>query len=104
MPKITFITTENKEIVIEESGGNLMEIAKMHDVPGIEGDCGGVCSCSTCHVYVDAEWAERVGQPDEIEEDTLEFDSRRKSCSRLGCQVELTEDLDGLVVRVAPAE
>ena len=104
MPKVTFITTDNEKVEIENTSGSLMEIAQEHDVPGVGGDCGGVCSCSTCHVYVTEEWKDRVGTADEMEQDTLEFSENLKPNSRLSCQIELTDELDGLVVEVAPAE
>ncbi len=104
MPKVTFITRDGKEVVVPDGCGTLMEIGREHEIEGIEGDCGGVCSCSTCHVYVSPEWMERVGPPEDMEDDTLDFNEQRKANSRLGCQVELTDALDGLVVEVAPAE
>jgi ferredoxin, 2Fe-2S len=104
MPKVTFITQDGSEIVVNDARGNLMEIATDNDVEGITGDCGGVCSCSTCHVYIPEEWQERVGPAGGQELDTLEFNDHRKPNSRLGCQIELSDDLDGLVVEVAPPE
>jgi ferredoxin, 2Fe-2S len=104
MPKVTFITQDGSEIVVNDARGNLMEIATDNDVEGITGDCGGVCSCSTCHVYIPEEWQERVGPAEGQELDTLEFNDHRRPNSRLGCQIELSDDLDGLVVEVAPSE
>lgn len=104
MPKITYIQPDGAKVVVENASGNLMEIATHNDVEGITGDCGGVCSCSTCHVYVPPEWQETVGPPSEAETDTLEFNEHRKPNSRLGCQIEMTEDLDGLEVEVAPGD
>jgi 2Fe-2S ferredoxin len=104
MPKVTFITADKTTVEVPDSSGNLMEIALENDIAGIGGDCGGVCSCSTCHVYVRKDWIERVGLPDSVEKDTLEFNSHYQPNSRLGCQVEMSDDLDGLVVEVAPAE
>lgn len=104
MPKLTFITTEGDRIQVKDAIGTLMEIATGNDVEGITGDCGGVCSCSTCHVYIPKEWMEKVGPPNETEKDTLEFNSHYQPNSRLGCQVEMSAELDGLVVEVAPAD
>jgi len=101
MPKITLITRDGSEVVLKNAEGTLMEAAVDADVPDIGGDCGGVCSCSTCHVYIAPEWMEKVGKPNELEADTLEFVDGANQRSRLGCQIELTEDLDGLVVQVA---
>lgn len=90
-------------MTIDADEGNLMEIAREHGVDGIDGNCGGVCSCSTCHVRVKPEWMERVGPATEDEKDLLSFDSSADERSRLGCQVELTPELDGLVVEVVPS-
>lgn len=104
MPKVTFIQQNGEQIVVEDAVGTLMEIATDNDVEGITGDCGGVCSCSTCHVYVTQDWQARAGSADEIEMDTLDFNEHKKPNSRLCCQIELTEELDGLIVEVAPEE
>ena len=102
MAHITFTTPSGETVTIEATGGSLMENAKEHAIEGIEGDCGGVCSCSTCHVYVAEPWRQKLEPADELEADTLEFDDRRKANSRLSCQIEVTEALDGLEVTVAP--
>ena len=78
----------------------VMETAKKHLVDGIEAECGGACACATCHVYVDDQWRERVGPPAEMEEDMLDFDFDVRESSRLSCQIKVTPELDGLVVRV----
>ena len=104
MPRLTFIQQDGGKVVVENAVGNLMEIATEHDVEGITGDCGGVCSCSTCHIYIPTEWQEKIGPADDTESDTLEFNEHQKPNSRLGCQIEMTDELDGLVVEVAPAE
>ena len=85
-------------------GVSLMELGKQHGVAGIMGDCGGGCACATCHVYVDPSWWARVGEPDDIEFAMLDMVADvMKDNSRLGCQVKMNSDLDGLVVTVAPA-
>lgn len=104
MPKVTFITPGGGTVDIENAVGSLMEIAVEHEVEGIDGDCGGVCSCSTCHVHVIKEWMDRVGPPNETEKDTLEFNSHYQPNSRLTCQIEMSAALDGLVVEVAPRD
>ena len=63
-------------------------------------DCGGACSCATCHVYVDQEWLERTGEINPTEEAMLSISTDRKENSRLSCQIQVTEDLDGLVVNM----
>lgn len=79
-----------------------MEVATENDVEGIDGDCGGVCSCSTCHVRVSAEWLARVGKAEGMEADTLAYEDAADESSRLCCQIEMGDELDGLVVEVAP--
>jgi len=104
MPKVTFITRDGEKVVVPDACGSLMEAAQDNEIDGIDGDCGGVCSCSTCHVYIAPEWVDKVGPAEEMELDTLEFNEQKKSCSRLSCQIDLTDELDGLVVEVAPAD
>ena len=101
MPKVTYITTAGEEITVENAEGNLMSVAVANGIVGIDGDCGGVCSCATCHVHVDPQWVEKVGPATDMETGMLEFEDNAAENSRLGCQVELTPELDGLVVRVA---
>ncbi len=81
-----------------------MEIARDHEIEGIDGDCGGVCSCSTCHVYVSQPWLEKLGPAGMAETDTLRFDDRQRDNSRLSCQIELTKALDGLEVSIPAKE
>lgn len=100
MPKVTYITPAGDEVVVENAEGNLMAAAVANNVAGIDGDCGGVCSCATCHVHVDAAWADKVGPANSAEEGMLELEDNVSETSRLGCQVKLTHELDGLVVRV----
>lgn len=102
MAKVTFITESKEEICIDDAEGTLMEIATENDVEGIVGACGGVCSCLTCHVLVRPEWLEKVGEAEDIEKDALEFEEDANERSRLSCQIEMSDELDGLVVDVAP--
>lgn len=100
MAKITYVEHSGKQHVVDVANGmTVMEGARDNNIPGIEADCGGACACSTCHVYVDAEWVEKLPAKDAMEEDMLDFawepDTVR---SRLTCQVKVTDDLDGLVV------
>lgn len=104
---VTLVQQDGEAITIEDAtvGISLMEVAKARGVVGILGDCGGGCACATCHVYIDPEWQERVGPPDSIEEMTLDMVSDIcQSNSRLGCQITLATELDGLRVTVAPNE
>jgi 2Fe-2S ferredoxin len=100
MPKITFIdSTGASRVVDAEAGSTVMEAAIRNDVPGIEAECGGACACATCHVYIDEAWREKVGAPSPMEEDMLDFGFDVKENSRLSCQIKITDELDGLVVR-----
>lgn len=101
MPKITFIDSGNNSRTVDaEIGSTVMENAIRNSVPGIEAECGGACACATCHVYVDEAWLEKTGGPSPMEEDMLDFGFDVRSNSRLSCQIKVSEELDGLVVRV----
>ena len=101
MAKITFLTSDNESITVEANSGNVMELAVANNIKGIDGDCGGVCSCATCHVHVLPEFLEIVGRASEIETDMLELDDNADEFSPLGCQINITEALDGVVLKVA---
>jgi 2Fe-2S ferredoxin len=101
MAKITFIQPDNSSQTVEaEVGLTVMEVAKKNLVSGIEAECGGACACATCHVYVEPEWREAAGGPNEMEEDMLDFAFDVREESRLSCQIQVTQALDGLRVRV----
>jgi len=76
----------------------VMQVAVNNSVPGIDAECGGACACATCHVYVREEWREKLGKPEEMEEDMLDFAFEVKENSRLSCQIKVTDEIDGLVV------
>jgi 2Fe-2S ferredoxin len=87
-----------------EEGASLMELAKRNGIEGIFGDCGGGCACATCHVYVEGDWFEKVGPPDDIEFAMLDMVTDvLKDNSRLGCQIKMKPELSGIEVTVAPA-
>lgn len=99
MAKITYIDAGGVARTVDgDIGSTVMETAIKNGVPGIEAECGGACACSTCHVYVDAAWTEKTGEPSPMEEDMLDFAFDVKPNSRLSCQIKVTEALDGLVV------
>ncbi|WP_152285455.1 2Fe-2S iron-sulfur cluster-binding protein [Flavicella marina] len=104
MAKITFITRENESIILEGTSGSVMQLAVDNNIPGIDGDCGGVCSCATCHVHVDPAHTDKTGEASEIEADMLELNDHANEQSRLCCQLEISEDLDGVVLQVAESE
>ncbi|MET0183672.1 MAG: 2Fe-2S ferredoxin [Caulobacterales bacterium] len=100
MPTVTFVDFMGTERDIEAKiGDTLMWTAKSNGVPGIVGECGGCCACGTCGVFVDETWFEVVGPPGEVEATMLSFSHAAGPKSRLGCQIKITEELDGLRVR-----
>jgi ferredoxin, 2Fe-2S len=101
MAKITYIENNGEKHVINvESGKTVMRGAVENSVRGIIGDCGGACSCATCHVYVDPAWVEKVGKSGETEAMLLEEVCDPQANSRLSCQITVTDDMDGLIVRL----
>lgn len=102
MAKITYVEHSGREHVVDVPNGlTVMEGARDNGIPGIEADCGGACACSTCHVYVDSAWVEKLPAKDSMEQDMLDFawnpDPVR---SRLTCQLKVTDALDGLRVQM----
>ena len=99
MPKITYISEDNKTNTVEvQNGLTVMEGAIQNDIPGIDADCGGGMSCSTCHVYVDENWLDKLPQKEDGEEDMLDMAFEPKKNSRLSCQLIVSDELDGLIV------
>ena len=99
MPKLTFIAFDGTHHRVDAPAGtSLMRAATDNNVPGIDGDCGGNCACATCHVFVDAPWAERLGPRTPQEEEMLNFTAELRDSSRLACQIVVTDALDGLLV------
>lgn len=97
MPRIVFVEPDGSEYTVEIGVGmTVMEAAISRDVPGIDADCGGSCSCSTCHVHVDPAWIDIVGRATGMEEDILDFAVNAGERSRLSCQVYVTAELDGV--------
>jgi ferredoxin, 2Fe-2S len=100
--KIIYIEANGAEHIVEVANGHsVMEGARENNIPGIDADCGGACSCSTCHVYVHPDWVAKLAPKEEMEADMLDFayepDPER---SRLTCQLKVTSELDGLMVYV----
>lgn len=101
MPKITYIAPDGTKSEIDAPvGSTVMENAVKNMIDGIEAECGGACACATCHVYVDDAWAEKIGTPQAMEEDMLDFAYDVRPTSRLSCQIKVSEELDGLVVHI----
>jgi len=101
MPRIVFIETSGRDYEIEaQSGLSLMENAVRNGIDGIVAECGGACSCATCHVYIDEAWLNNVGLPSSIEKDMLDFAYDTQANSRLSCQIKVVDEFDGLIVRI----
>jgi 2Fe-2S ferredoxin len=100
MPKMTFIKTDGSRLEVEAPLGlSVLEIAHRNDID-LEGACEGSLACSTCHVIIDPEWYELLEEASEDEEDMLDLAFGLTATSRLGCQIIITEELDGLTVRL----
>lgn len=106
MPKVVYVGSDGIDHVVDASSGeSVMSAATRNGVPGIIGECGGNNSCATCHVWVRDEFREAVGGPGDLEADLLDLGvSDPRDSSRLGCQIELTDDLDGLTLDVPPTQ
>jgi 2Fe-2S ferredoxin len=103
MPKVTYIEHNGREHMVEVPLGlSVMRGAIDNNIPGIDADCGAECACATCHVYVDAAWLSVIGlpEPGSNEASMLSFAALAEANSRLSCQIEVTQALDGLVVRL----
>ncbi len=101
MPLVKFIAADGRETEVHVAAGTtLMHAATDHGVAGILADCGGACSCATCHCYIDEAWVEKTGSADEVEAQMLEFVLAPEANSRLSCQIVIDDNLDGLVVRL----
>ena len=105
MPNVVFIHPDgSREAHCGETGRSIMDCAVDNGVLGIRAQCGGGCTCSTCHGFVDEAWFDAVGEPTGDEADILEFVPGRRASSRLTCQVVIRDDLDGIVIHVPPPE
>ena len=101
MGRITFIAHDSTEHVADfDAGASLMQVAVDNAIPGIDGDCGRECACGTCHVIVADEWFDKTGVLGYDEEQMLSMTPERARTSRLGCQVNTTEAMDGMTVRL----
>lgn len=99
MPKVTFIDFQGLKNTVEAKvGATLMETAINNSVAGIDADCGGACACATCHVYIDADFVDKLEIQEEMEKSMLEFAEDVRPNSRLSCQITITEDLNNLSV------
>jgi 2Fe-2S ferredoxin len=105
MPKIKYIEHNGKEHDVEVPvGWSVMEGAVKNLIPGIDADCGGACACATCHVHVDPAWAGKIVPKQDMEETMLDFAQDLEPTSRLSCQIKVTPELDGFVVRMPKSQ
>lgn len=105
MPIIKFINHQGQSTeVYAETGTSLMDTAMYNGIEGIVADCGGACSCATCHVYIDPDWLVQLPAADDAEQTLLEFAIDIRDNSRLSCQIEITDEMDGLVVQTPESQ
>jgi len=104
MVQIIYVESDNTEHAVDvEENMTLMEGATLNLVPGVEGMCGGICSCATCHCYIDEPWSTQLQAPSPGELEMLATAKERTEVSRLGCQVPVTWEMEGMRVRL-PAQ
>lgn len=102
MPKVTYTQPDGEAIDVDVPvGTSIMDAARKNGVEGIVAECGGACSCATCHVYVAESWLGKIDPMSDTEDSMLEFAEDRRPNSRLSCQIIMREDLDGIAVEVA---
>ncbi len=105
MPKVKYIEHTGKEHDVEvPEGWSVMEGAVKNLIPGIDADCGGACACATCHVYVDNAWLSKIPPKEDMEQTMLDFAQDVEPNSRLSCQIKVSKDLDGIVVRMPKSQ
>jgi len=101
MPQVKFIEFNGTEHVVEATNGeSIMATAISNLVPGIDADCGGECSCATCHVLINADWRAKLETSSDQEESMLDLNPDRTEESRLSCQIKMNDDLDGIVINL----
>ena len=99
MPEVIYVEHDGTRHQIEVPiGTSIMHGAVNLMVPGIEGDCGGLCACATCHVYIPKGWAEQCGIQSELEANMIQFAFNVDDRSRLSCQIKMSDELSGLIV------
>ena len=105
MPRVRFIQADGQTSEVDAlSGDSVMETAIDNDIAGIIAECGGACSCATCHVYVDPEWLARLPPPEPIVDGMLDCVLDRRQNSRLSCQIRVRDELDGITVTVPDSQ
>ena len=105
MPKVIFIQKDgNASAVNALPGDSIMETAVDNDIDGIIAECGGACSCATCHIYVENAWLGKLPPPDSLEDGMLDCVIERRPNSRLSCQIRVSDEIDGIVVHVPDSQ
>lgn len=105
MIKVTYIEHTGNQISVElNDGESVMEAALKSNLSGIDADCGGSCSCATCHIHVDPIWMSKLPEASSIEKDILTFANDVNEYSRLSCQIKASPSIDGLVVHIPKSE
>lgn len=106
MPKVTYVAVDGTQRAVDATvGDSVMATAVKNGVPGIVAECGGACTCGTCHVWVRREFYPIVGPPNEFEDELLDMAvTERRETSRLSCQMKVTDEFDGLTVDVPPVQ
>ena len=105
MPSITYLEKDGTEHTVEvEEEMTVMEGAQLNMVPGIEAICGGMCSCATCHCYIEGEWRDKIPAPAPSELAMLDTATDRRETSRLACQIIVTYELEGLQVHLPSSQ
>ncbi|MBA1204345.1 2Fe-2S iron-sulfur cluster binding domain-containing protein [Pseudomonas capeferrum] len=105
MPILTFIEHNGTHHQVKgEIGQSVMQAATFASVPGLPADCGGACSCATCHTYVDEAWLDKVQAAQGMESDMLEYAFERRDNSRLSCQLIISEDMEGMVLHLPSSQ
>ena len=101
MPQVKFVEFNGTEHLIDANNReSLMVAATGNLVPGIDADCGGECSCATCHVLIDAEWRTKLEASSNTEESMLDLNPDRSEESRLSCQIIMSDELSGIVIKL----
>lgn len=101
MAKLTCVQIDGQEHLVDVAPGtSVMQAIMSNGVPGLLAECGGNCSCATCHVYIDDRWLDKVPGKSDVEDSMLEGAREMQPNSRLSCQIIVTENLDGLIVHV----
>lgn len=102
MTKVVFIDRQGGRHEVEANNGvSVMEAAMDNSIPGIYAECGGTCSCATCHCYVGDAWVDKIGPMDDLEDGMLDGAKERRPNSRLSCQIRISDALDGIELEVA---